>query len=80
MGGEEGFGIGSYMADILLFDDKVRSELRGQEEEELRAGRNWRILGGCQRQQHNRIRETTEMLHKWTDIYFTDCVAVSTHR
>lgn len=60
VGGEEGFSSGSYMADILLFKDKVRSVISGLEEDEFRAGRSRRILGGCQQQQHNRMTEKNE--------------------
>lgn len=60
VGGEEGFSSGSSMADILSFKDKVRSVISGLQEDEFRAGRSWRILGGCQQQQHNRMREKNE--------------------
>ncbi len=47
MGGGGGPRHGSYVADILLPDDKVRGERRGkEEEEELRvggAGGFWRV-------------------------------------
>lgn len=76
MGG--GLRHGSYVADILLPDDKVRGERRGEEEEdELRAGEGF--WEGCQRQ-YNGMREQMrggEMIHKWTDIYIIDCVTTS---
>lgn len=51
-------------------------------EEELQAGRRWRILGGCQRQQHNRMREQTEEDRKdvmQTDGYLPHGVAANEH-
>lgn len=50
-----------------IFEEK---RLEAREKEEVRAGRGWWILGGCQQQQHNRIRKQNEGNRK--DVMQTD--------
>lgn len=77
MGG--GFQHGSYIADILLPDDKVRGERRSKEKE-LRAGeawRLWKVASSSITGWGSRWGRLAETIHKWTDIYIIDSLTTS---